>query len=121
MKKQDEEDVEKLIKSLLSLISHDYNCDCHLDYNTELDHNTRKFYLYSYAAAQKQALIVIFVGKEIKDQFDDLNDLFQTFLDPTYETWIYDIDNNRHRICIAKEYGSTVEQLKITFDLRAIS
>ena len=114
MKKQDKEDVEKLIKSLLSLISHDYNCDCHLD------HNTEKFYLYS-CVAQNPAVIVIFVGEKIKDQFDDLNDLLQTFLDPTYETWIYDTDNNQHRICIAKEYGSAVEQLKIAFDLQAIS
>lgn len=115
MKKQDEEDAEKTIQNLLSLISHDYNCDCHLE------HNTEKFYLYSCVAQNSAAMIVIFIGEKIKDQFDDLNDLLQTFLDPTYETWIYDIDNNKHKICIAKEYGSTIEQLKITFDLRAKS
>lgn len=79
MKKQDEEDAEKIIQNLLSLISYDYNCDCHLD------HNTEKFYLYS-CVAQKPVMIVIFVGEKIKNQFDDLNDLLQTFLDPTYET-----------------------------------
>ena len=84
MKNQNEEDAEKIIKSLLSLILCDYNCKCHIDY----DHNN--FCIYTYTA--KNLMAAIFVSEKlIKNEFINLNDMLQTFLDPTYELWIFDI------------------------------
>ena len=126
MKKQDEEDVEKIIQNLLSLISQDYNCACYLSNNS-----SKKFFLYSYVKdyANKDCFCItpafmIKWSKDhfiIKDYFISLNEMLQTFLDPNYKFHIYDRNIKFCSICVAKKYGSTIEQLKITFDLRAIT
>ena len=116
-----DEEIEKLIKQLLSLISSDYQCECDLRYNIIDHYSTKRFYICTYA--DNLIWQSYFVGNKIYETFDNLNDMLQTLLNPNYELWMFDGSNNnsniKYEIPVAKKYGSTIEQLKIILDLKA--
>lgn len=113
-----DKEVEKLIKRLLALISSDYNCECDLRCNIVDHYSTKHFYICTYA--DNLVWQSYFVGNKIYETFDNLNDMLQTLLNLNYELWIFGCNRSiKYEIPVAKKYGSTIEQLKITLDLKA--
>ncbi len=108
-----DEEIEKLIKRLLALISSDYGCECELKSNS-----VKQFYICTYV--NELFWRSYFVGNIIYESFDSLNSMLQTLLSPSYELWIFGNNGIKHEIPVAKKYGLTIEQLKITLDLKQI-
>ena len=108
-------DLEKLIESLLSLISLDYNCELKLCVNSDINGIT----LFSIVEYQKDhCLQCCCVGEWIYTEFNSLNEMLQIILNPSYELWIHNASPIATKIAVAKEYGLTIDQLALNIDLR---
>ena len=110
-----DEEIEKLIKQLLSLISSDYNCKLALKIDKYI-YPTTPFYICTYVNELAwQSYFVDDNSDTMYESFNSLNDMLQILLNPNYKLWI----SSGVKIPVAKKYGSTVEQLKIILDLKA--